>query len=36
VLQAIKQGLDPDSCTEHADYAAAVVRYAELYLKLKE
>jgi hypothetical protein len=32
VLKAIEQGRDPDSCTTHGDYAAAVLRYAELYL----
>jgi hypothetical protein len=32
VLKAIEQGRDPDSCTAHGDYAAAVLRYAELYL----
>ena len=35
VLKAIEQGRDPDSCTAHGDYAAAVLRYAELYLNLK-
>jgi len=36
VLRAIEQGRDPDSCTAHADYAAAVLRYADLYLKLED
>ena len=35
VLKAVEQGRDPDSCTAHGDYAAAVLRYAELYLNLK-
>ena len=35
VLKAIEQGRDPDSCTAHGDYAAAVLRYAELYLNLE-
>jgi hypothetical protein len=34
VLNAIEQGRDPDSCTAHCNYAAAVLRYAELYLNL--
>jgi hypothetical protein len=36
VLKAIEQGRDPDSCTAHGDYAAAVLRYAELYLNLED
>ncbi len=36
VLKAIEQGRDPDSCTTHGDYAAAVLRYAELYLNLED
>jgi hypothetical protein len=35
VLKAIEQGRDPDSCTAHGDYAASVLRYADLYLKLE-
>jgi hypothetical protein len=35
VLKAIEQGRDPDTCTTHGDYAAAVLRYADLYLKLE-
>jgi hypothetical protein len=35
VLKAVEQGRDPDSCTAHGDYAAAVLRYAELYLNLE-
>jgi hypothetical protein len=35
VLKAIEQGRDPDTCTAHGDYAAAVLRYADLYLKLE-
>jgi hypothetical protein len=33
VLKAIEQGCDPDTCTTHGDYAAAVLTYADLYLK---
>ncbi len=36
VLQAIVQSRDPDTCTAHGDYAAAVLRYARLYLKLDD
>lgn len=36
VLRAIVKGHDPDSCTAHGDYASAVLRYAELYLKLRK
>ena len=36
VLKAIEQERDPDSCTAHGDYAAAVLRYAELYLNLED
>ena len=36
VLKAIKQGRDPDSCTAHGDYAAVVLRYAELYVNLED
>ena len=36
VLKAVEQGRDPDSCTAHGDYAAAVLRYAELYLNLED
>ena len=36
VLKAIVQGRDHDSCTAHGDYAAAVLRYAELYLNLED
>jgi hypothetical protein len=35
VLQAIEQGGDPDSCTAHGDYAAAVLRYADIYKSLE-
>jgi hypothetical protein len=35
VLQAIEQGRDPDSCTAHGDYAAAVLRYAAIYKSLE-
>jgi hypothetical protein len=35
VLRAIMEGRDPDVCTAHGDYAAAVLRYAEFYLKLE-
>ena len=35
VLKAIEQGRDPDTCTAHGDYAAAVLRYADVYLKLE-
>jgi hypothetical protein len=35
VLQAIGQGRDPDTCTAHGNYAAAVLAYADVYLKLK-
>ena len=34
VLEAIEQGRDPDRCTAHCNYAAAVLRYAELCLNL--
>jgi hypothetical protein len=36
VLQAIEQGRDPDSCTADGDYAAAVLRYADIYESLEE
>ena len=36
VLKAIEQGHDPNSCTAHGDYSAAVLRYAELYLNLED
>jgi hypothetical protein len=36
VLKAIEQGRDPDSCTAHGEYAAAVLRYADLYLNLED
>ena len=36
VLKAIEQGCDPDTCTAHGNYAAAVLRYAELYLNLED
>ncbi len=36
VLKAIEQGRDPDNCTAHGDYAATVLRYAELYLNLED
>ena len=36
VLKAIEQGRDVDSLTAHGDYAASVLRYADLYLKLEE
>ena len=35
VLKEIEQGRDPDGCTAHGDYAAAVLRYAEIYLNLE-
>lgn len=35
VLKAIQQGRVPDSCTAHGDYAAEVLRFADLYLKLE-
>jgi hypothetical protein len=35
VLKAIEQGRDPDSCAAHGDYAAGVLRYANLYLNLE-
>jgi hypothetical protein len=36
VLKSIEQGRDPDSCTAHGDYAAEVLRYAEVYLNLED
>jgi hypothetical protein len=36
VLKSIEQGRDPDSCTAHGDYAAAVLRYAAIYKSLEE
>jgi hypothetical protein len=36
VLKAIEQRRDPDSCTAHGGYAAAVLRFAELYLNLED
>jgi len=36
VLKATEQGRDPDSCTAHGDYAAAVLRYAHVYDSLEE
>ena len=36
VLNAIEQGRDPDACTAHGDYAAVVLRYADLYRKLED
>lgn len=35
VLKAIRENRDPDSCTSHGNYAASVLRYANLYLKLR-
>ena len=35
VLKAIEQGRNVDSVTAHGDYAAAVLRYADLYLNLE-
>lgn len=35
VLKAIEQRRDPDTCTAHGDYAAAVLAYADVYLKLE-
>jgi hypothetical protein len=34
VLRTIMEGCDPDVCTTHCDYAAAVLRHADVYLKL--
>jgi hypothetical protein len=34
VLKAIERHRDPDTCTAHGDYAASVLRYADLYLSL--
>ncbi len=36
VLRAIVEGRDPDSCTTHGDYAAAVLRYADMYFSLED
>jgi hypothetical protein len=36
VLKAIDQDRDPDSCSAHGDYAAAVLRYADIYFSLED
>jgi len=35
VLKAIEKGLDIDSHTAHGDYSVAVLRFADLYLRLE-